>query len=191
MEKYIRLLGILFNISGVVSAFGKEYALAVILVILGLISIIAASIESIIKTKEKTKQIEKEENGKTERAKIAEEGRTERTRITASESTQQLKSLGNIYKSTSDSMPPEELQKLNNSNVTFYSEYIRNKSKDIMSENHMEDEIPSDENFQIEKNKNSNEKLNNENDTDKNEMLELTKVISQLMQSKKDGSNGN
>lgn len=191
MEKYIRLLGILFKILGVVSAFGKEYILAVILVILGFISIIAALIESIIKTKEKTKQIEKEENGKTERVKIAEEGRTERTRIMTSGSIQQLKSLSNIYKNISASMPPEELQKLNNNNVTFYSDYIRNKSKNIMSENYTEDEIPSDESNQKENSQNANEKNDDESNNVKNEILELTKVISQLIQLKKDGSNGN
>lgn len=192
MEKYIRLLGILFNISGVVSAFGKEYVLAVILVILGLISIIAASIESVIKTKEKTKQIEIEENGKTERAKIAEEGRTERTRNIASESTQQLKTLSDTYNNISASMPPEELQKLNNSNVASYSEYIRNKSKDIMSEKYIEDEITSDKDNQNENDKSSNQKIDSESEDDKNKLLELSEnFLEQFMKFKRDGSNGN
>lgn len=191
MEKYIRLLGILFNISGVVSAFGKEYVLAVILIILGFISIIAVSIESIIKIKERTKQLEKEENEKTERAKIAEEGRTERTRIMASESTQQLKTLSDTYNNISASMPPEELQKLNNSNIAYYSEYIRNRSNDIISEKYIEDEIPSDRDNQNENDKSSNKKPDSESEDDKNKLLELSeKFLEQFMKLKKDGSNG-
>lgn len=191
MEKYIRLLGILFNISGVVSAFGKEYVLAVILIILGFISIIAVSIESIVKIKERTKQLEKEENEKTERAKIVEEGRTERTRIMASESTQQLKTLSDTYNNISASMPPEELQKLNNSNIAYYSEYIRNRSNDIISEKHIEDEIPSDIDKQNEGDKSSNEKTDRESEDDKNELLEISeKFLEQFMKIKRDGSNG-
>ncbi|MBD5534506.1 MAG: hypothetical protein HDQ99_02375 [Lachnospiraceae bacterium] len=191
MEKYIRLLGILLNISGVVSAFGKEYVLAVILAILGLISVIAASIESVIKAKEKTKQIEIEEIGKTERAKIVEEGHTERIRIITSESTQQLKTVSDTYNNISASMPPEELQKLNSSNVISYSEYIRNKSNDIMSEKHIEDEMTSYEITQNENDKSSNKENNSENDEDKKELLELSeKILEQFMKLKKDGSNG-
>ena len=177
----MRLLGILFNISGVVSAFGKEYVLAVIL-ILGFIAIIAVSIESVIKAKEKTKQIKIEENGKTERAKIAEEGRTERTRNIASESTQQLKTLSDTYNNMSASMPPEELQKLNNSNVAYYSEYIGNISKNIISEKYIEDDIPSDKDDQNESDKSPNPKIDSESDDDKNKLLELgEKFLKQFM----------
>lgn len=140
MEKYIRLLSILLDISGVVSAFDKNYVLAAALIILGLIFAIIASRESLQKEKEKTKQKELEEKQKTERVKIAEEEHTKRTKTAMSELTKQAKITRDIVLHSGASLPPDALQKQNNDNIIHINEIRKDVINDALHKKYMEDE---------------------------------------------------
>lgn len=187
MKKYLGFilgLGLLFNISWVVSAFEKNYVLAAVLAILGLFSIIIASIESCFKEREKTKQKEIEETEKTKQIKTAEEEHTKRTEIVMAKSTEQVKMISNAILCSSASMPPGASEKRNNNNLVYFDKQMKNKLEDIISKNYLEDETSYTKTILNKSDKTSSEESKNEHDDESDITKTAINFLSQLVNQK-------
>ena len=123
MEKYLRILDILYNLLKDVFAFDELHVFLVALVPIIIV---------LIREYGRTKRTEIEENRKTDRTKIAEEGHTERTKMVMTGYTEQLKITKDTILGLASSMPPEEPQKQNNSNLVYFSNIVNEKAKKIL-----------------------------------------------------------